>query len=870
MSTQASVQPAGGAAPLRTTNSRSSINRSLPGLMRFMLADLRGSLSMRSLWVFCTCLFLGITLIAVCAGLLQLVRGGLDSQERLLFGGDVQVSDRQPISDEQLKWLEQQGDVSLLIELRTMMGTEQGQFTVVELQSVDDAYPLYGEIVFSPEKSVADAVALSSDGQWGAALDPVLAEQIGAAVGDTVFIGDLQMQVRAFITTQPDRSLRADVRGPPVIVAEQALTASGLLLPTSLVDYEYRVRLDGDINAWRDAARTAFPAANWEIQSVEERSEFVAERLNQVASVLLLIGCSTVLIGGLGVANSISAYLQTKYRSLATLQSLGARQSQVAFVYIGQVLLLGLFASVLGALAGILISWFGAFALADRLPVSTALSALLSPGGLSALFGVVCALTFSLPAIGRTLDMRPAVLIKGGSTSGGVISSAYRLATAFAVLLLVLVLVVLIPDARIGFYFVLGIALLLLMLEGMVQLVTSAARKLANSDWFEGRFAARMAVAGLYRPGTSLRPMLTSLGTALTLLVASTLVIAATVRTLSSTVPERTPSLAFYDIQNDQLDAFRQMVQSAPGYQSVSTTPLVLGRLRAVNGEELASSDNARRALEANDEHKFSYRTGGIDNTEVSRGTWWPADYQGKPLFAMEDREADDLGLKIGDQLRFDILGESVEAELVAIYEQARLETRFWLEGVFTNGVLDPFITRHIGTAFLDDGADVEAMNLIAASFPNVVSVRTAKALSSAREILGNAAKALAFIALVSLAASILVMASVVAVNRSRQVYEASVMHAVGSRMSDVIKTVVYEYILLGVVLIVFATLMGSVIGAIIITYWIELSVRGIWFTGLLVASLASILCLAFGALWMTRTLKASPASLLKNAFATT
>ena len=861
-------EPGGGALASSAHNTHFSLMGSVPSLWRFLIADLRGSLSLRALWVFCSCLFLGITLIAVCAGSLQLVRGGLENQARLLFGGDVRVSDRQPVTDEQWQWLNDNADVSKFIELRTMMGTGTGQFTVVELQSVDDRYPLYGELIFSPQMSVNDAVRFSDEGAWGAAVDPVLADQLGLEVGDDVFIGDLQVKVRAFISVQPDRSLRADVNGPPVLIAEDALSESGLLVPTSLVDYEYRVRLDGDINSWRDALRDEFPLAGWEVRSVEERGESIAERLDQVASVLLLIGCSTVLIGGLGVANSIGAYLQTKYKSLATLQSLGARQSQVSFVYIGQVLVLGVFASALGGLTGLMIAWGTAFALANGLPVSTQLSGLFTPAVLSVLFGVICALAFSMPAIGRTLDMRPGVLIRGAAMPQGDIPRSYKWLAALSALCLVLVLIALIPDSKIGVYFVTAVLLLLLILEGLVRGVKFIAERISHHSWFEGRFAWRLAMAGLHRPGTSLRPMLISLGTALTLLVGSTLVIAATIHTLNNTVPERAPALAFYDIQNDQLDSFVGTVESLPGFQQVATTPLVLGRLRSVNGEELVNSSDSRRALEANDEHKLSYRSKGIDNTEVIRGQWWLEDYQGKPLFAMEDREADQLGLQVGDQLRFEILGQTLEAELAAIYEQARLETRFWLEGVFTDGALEPFITRHIGTAFLEDGSDVNAMNAIGQSFPNIVTIRTAKALESSRQILGNAAKALAFIAIVSLAASILVMASVVAVNRVRQVYESSVIYSLGGRMSEVVKSVAYEYLLLGSLLVLFATAMGTLGGWFVITYWIELPATEVWHIGLIVATSASFVCLASGALWMIRTLRASPASLLRAALA--
>lgn len=835
----------------------------LPG---FMFRDLRGASKVRSLWVFGACLLLGIALIAACGSLLQLVRDGFEQQERNLFGGDIQISQRQAISDEQQQWLSQNAELSLLLELRTMMGTEAGDFSVVELQSVDHAYPLYGEVTLEPEMTLQKAVEKSKDGIWGAAFDPALVQQLSLEVGQRVTIGDLEVELRAKIVEQPDRSLRADFRGPPVIVDEDALRDSGLLLPTSLIDYDYRLRIDGDPIEWRDRLRNNFPDASWEVQTVEERGELVGRRLDQVASVLLLIGFSTLLIGGLGVANSVGAYLQTKLRTIATLQSLGSRAPQVASVYIGQITLLATIASAAGALLGSAVAWTAATALSERLPINPSMQALLPPTMLAIVLGICTALAFTLPTLGRTLNMPTALLIKGLISETSTVPDSYRWATSAIGLLGLVLLLIFVPEPLIAAGFVVCIVILLLLLDGAVLLIRKAAEKLMHVRALDGHFALRLAIAGLYRPGASLRPMLLSLGTALTLLVASALIIASTYRTLNDTVPERAPSLVLYDLQKPQVTDFNNTVATLSGYQSHAIAPLVLGRLTRVNNESLTDSDVASRALEANDEHKLSYRLQNIDNTNVDRGQWWPDDYSGPPLVAMEDREADQLGLQVGDILEFTIMGEPIEATLSAIYSQARFETSFWLEAVFTDNILEPYITRYIGSVMLDTDTDVAVQSALGASFPNVVTVRTAKILESSRSILSSAGLAMTLIAAVSLSASILVMASVVAVNRQRQVYEASIMHAMGTRMSVVMKSVMFEYLLLAIVLSVFAMIVGGALAQALLAYWLKLDSNGSAWAGAVVATGASSLCLFAGAMWLVSTLKVSPAILLRRA----
>jgi len=165
----------------------------------------------------------------------------------------------------------------------------------------------------------------------------------------------------------------------------------------------------------------------------------------------------------------------------------------------------------------------------------------------------------------------------------------------------------------------------------------------------------------------------------------------------------------------------------------------------------------------------------------------------------------------------------------------------------------------------LEAGTDLSVQSSLGEKFPNMVSIRTAKVLESSRALLSSASLAMIMIGAVSLIASILVMASVVAVNRQRQVYEASIMHAVGTRMSVVLKSVVFEYLLLAIVLSGFALLAGGLLAQVLLGLWLKLNASGSAWVGATVAVGASTLCLLAGALWLVATLKVSPAQLLKR-----
>lgn len=832
--------------------------------MSFLLSlawrDLRASGS--QLWIFVACLVLGVSLVAASGGLYRQVADALRSDARLIFGGDVEVQANQPLPSEAVAWMQANGTVSRVVELRTMLRTGSGRAQLIELLSADDAYPLYGEVLLEPGGTLVDTLALR-DGTWGAAIDASLAARLDLKPGDRVAIGDLELVVRAVTVRQPDRSLRADWGAAPVLVAEGALMATGLVQPLSRVEYRYRIRTEQSAPILRDSFLTAYPALDVEARSFDERSDRMTEVLSQIGSGLLLIGFSALFIGGLGVFNSVQAYLQGKLISLATLRALGLRDGQLAAFVLLQILLLAVLASAVGAAIGMGLALSGAQLAADKLPVTLLLQSLWKPALIALLFGVLTALAFSLPALGRALSVSPAALFRGVEGQALHAPRYARWWTAAVSGITMVLLVFTLPDPRFGLAFVFTTAALL----GVLDLVTRGLRRTATRMQHTASLplALRLGLAGLQQQHSPLRTALLSLGSALTLLVACTLVVATLLRTVNETVPEKAPALVFYDVQTDQISLLKETLQASPGLQGLKTAPLVLGRLVAVNGETLRHSDDNERARESRDEHKLSDRSGNFDDVVVDRGAWWQESHRGEPLVAMEDREADELGLQVGDKLRFEVMGKPVEATLQVIYSQRRMQSRLWLEAIFSDGVLDPFITRHVGAAWMPPENALDAQDRLAAVAPNIATARTESMLRETRALMGRASGGLAVIAVVCLAASLLVLASVVAASRTRQLYDATVMHALGARHSLLRRVLVCEYLILAAVTASFAIAAGSALATTLLLWRLDMSPVGLYWSGMLTAVVTSGLSLGMGARYLLARMRLNPAMLLRS-----
>src|SRR5690554_4103573 len=148
-------------------------------LLELAWRDLRGA--GRTLWVLCACLALGVALIAASGGVYRQVGDALLADTRALFGGDVEVRTRAPLSEDTRAWMDAHGTVSRMIEMRTMLMGDGDDAQLVELQAVDAAYPLVGRVELEPTGRLTTVLAPRA-GVHGIAIDPLVASRLGLTV----------------------------------------------------------------------------------------------------------------------------------------------------------------------------------------------------------------------------------------------------------------------------------------------------------------------------------------------------------------------------------------------------------------------------------------------------------------------------------------------------------------------------------------------------------------------------------------------------------------------------------------------------------------------------------------------------------------
>jgi putative ABC transport system permease protein len=836
----------------------------------FTWRELRGGL--RGFGVFIACIALGVTAIAGVSSVAASLSDGIAGAGRVILGGDIAFAliQREANAAERA-FLDDHGTVSVAATLRAMARTGDGRSTLVEIKAVDTNYPLFGAVTDDPALP-APALFAQKGGAFGAAADPALLTRLDLKAGDRITLGNATVELRAALAVEPDKLTGGIGLGPRVLMSEAALRATGLLQPGSLVRWQYRLRLpsetsDSAVTSLQKQAQAAFPDAGWEIRTRSKASPQLERNVERFTQFLTLVGLTTLLVGCVGVGNAVASHLARKRNVIATMKALGATGGGVFTVYCAEIIVVALFATLIGAALGAAVPFAvtAAFGALIPLPVTPSLHPQVL--ALSIAYGLLTALAFALWPLGRAHDISVSMLFRDQIAAERTWPRLrYVAASAAIVASLSALAIATTYDHRVAAYFVVAAAIVFLLL----RLIALATMWIAR-HWPRPRSTIlRLAVCNIHRPGALTPSVVLSLGVGLALLVTVIEIDGNLHREFSAALPEHAPSFFFLDIQGTDAGRFDAFAKAqAPG-STIERVPMLRGRIAAANGvgaDNLHPADESRWVLQG--DRGITYANAVPAGSRIVSGQWWSADYAGEPLVSLESRTARDFDLRIGDTITVNVLGRTVTARI------ANLRTVDWenlginFVMVFSPGTFAGAPHTDIATlTFTDGGTTAEETTLIKAladAFPTVTAVRVKDALDAVDALVGKLILALGGASAITLVAAAFVLGGALAASQRFRIYDAVVLKTFGATRAQLTTAYALEYLFIGAAAAVFGVAAGSFAAAFVVSRIMEFPF--VWVAGAAAgAALAALSAtVVLGLAGTFNALGRKPAEVLRN-----
>ena len=824
--------------------------------------------------------FLLVALIVAVASLsavgffVERLRAGLARDAHQLLGADLVIIADQPLQPAWRAEAARRGlSMAETVAFPSMAQAGDGDASLsllASVKAVSEHYPLRGKLKLTTDPlQAADSIGVPTGATpapgtvW---VDAALLPSLKVGVGGQIRLGDKPFLVTQLIAAEPDRGASFLNFAPRVMLPLSDLAATGLVQDGSRVSYRLMLAAPqaaiAGYRAWLEAQLKSANAKGVRIESLESGRPEMQSTLERADRFLSLVGLLSAMLAAVAVAMAARRFMLRHVDACAMLRCLGLTQNQATAMYLIEFLLVGLAGSLLGVLAGyagheVLLALLGKLVQNDLPPVS------LLPALQGVATGMILLIGFALPPILQLRNVpHNRVLRREQDAPKALALATYGLGLASFVILLLwqagdIQLALLTAG---GFVGGLGVFALIGWL-GLKSLKTLRGA-IDHQSW-------RFAVTSLQRrPGATLIQIV-SLALGLMALLLLTVVRGDLMGAWRDATPADAPNHFIINILPEQKDDIAARLAGA-GVQKAPLYPMIRGRLTAVNGQAVTATTYTEERAKSLAEREFNLSTMHAmqpDNRIVA-GKWFadaPDGSSPPPEASVEEGIAKTLHLKLGDRLRFDIAGQTVEAAITSLrkLEWGSMRVNFFV-------IINPHAMADTPqtwiTAFHVPPSQAGLGNALTRDFPNLTVVDVGGVLRQIQAVLEQVVTAVEFLFAFTLAAGVLVLYAALMGSQDERTREAGLLRALGATRRQLSQAQLIEFSLVGALAGLLAASGAAAMGWALATYQFKFEWSfepGVWLAGLAVGALCAI---AGGWLGLRNVLRQPPLQTLREA----
>ncbi|AOW78577.1 ABC transporter permease [Colwellia sp. PAMC 20917] len=686
-----------------------------------------------------------------------------------------------------------------------------------ELDVVSEKYPLRGEFLVKTSLDQEIPSSVGAPKQGTAYVEESILSRLDVKVGGTIEVGVLPLTVAGVIVEIPDRSYRMFVAGPTIFLNIKDIEKTQLIKPGSRVYYQYMFAGERDnIEAFETWIKPQLnETQNWyDAKSAKNRLSKVLDSSEKFLSLASMLG---IVLAAVAVAVASRRYGQRHQPMVAVFKALGASTSHVKKLYMLHWGLLSLISIIVGLVVGYMLMLAGVSAIESYLSLDES-QLTFKPFITAVITGVLCAVAFAIHPITELISTKPLDVIRGFSKNELPRFGWHQvipLLALFALLMLFSRDLVMSLSLLLGGILVSGV---LLLLGRLIMGAGRSAGAKAGKAW-------HLALANLKRRANENSVQLVSFTIAIQLLLLITVMKSSIIDEWQAQFPENTPNHYLLNIANEEvapLQAFTEQLN----LDNQGFYPIFRGRLSAINGEKTVKVDEDEKKDSATtdtdepkveDKEKPKERKGAgrelsltwqeqlpLTN-EVIEGQWWQIE-DTLPQVSMEKGMAERLDVKLGDELTFTIGTDEFTVPVTSIRDVNWKSRQLNFIMIFNEAAVIDIESTSISAWMISDQQKNEVYRFLS-QYPTISIMDFGAIMKQLTSMIEQVSIAIELIlVLVILAGSLVLVAQVQASMEERE-RELAILRTLGAKGSLLRNSVLFEFVALGAV----AGLMASI-----------------------------------------------------------
>ncbi len=757
-------------------------------------------------------LFISLFILSAIFTIEDSLKKELNDNAKALLGGDLEIDyNRNQGNLDLVNQVKEFATVSQMIEFSTMLSTtgrERNKSLFTRIKTVDEKYPLYGEVDYEP----IEAYERMQREPNTILINESLSKTLNIKINEQVKVQDQNFTVIGIIKSVPDVSGFVAF-GDWALAGKQTLEILKLNGIGSFLNYEYKVKFNNDDDPAEIEKKIENIFKNDQkvkLRYPENSASGIKRIINNFSQFLSLVSISAMLIAGIGIANTLLSFINQNNMSIAVRKAVGFYSGNIKTLYYLQLFILLFVITVISYGSSFLIVPIADKYLSDGLglnvyPVFSFLNFFKI-----FLVGLLVLVIFSIPTISSIDQVKASNLFRNVFQNLQFYYSKKSVAISFVLLSILIILFTIgteQPTYSLGYFVAFFVCLIVFFL--LSKLIIFFLKKFKSSSIV----SLKVSIKNITQTKSITPITVMSLGLGVTLLLTLALVGTNFQREIAKSIPDIAPDYFFVGIQKGEREKFEQGILNMDKDANIEIVPMVSSGIVKINGVDpntFIKPDNDSYWV-IGSERRSSWVENIPKDNPILEGEWWDLSKPNQLQISLDAKVAKDFNIQLGDIFTLNVYGREIDGEVINFREVDYRDLSINFAMLFNPQFAKQIPHEYLATAkFNSDKFDETEMLEI---MPSLSMIKIADYLLKVTAVLNKVFIAVTLISAVTIIIGLIVISSAIMVQGKIKEYQNLVFKILGFSKKQIIFSSLIEFIIIFMSVILIATFF-AVIGS--------------------------------------------------------
>ena len=758
-------------------------------------------------------LFISLFILSAIFTIEDSLKKELNDNAKVLLGGDLEIDYNRNQGDLNLvNKVKEFSTVSQMIEFSTMLSTtgrEKNKSLFTRIKTVDEKYPLYGEVVYEPE----DAYERMQKEPKTILINESLSKTLKIKINDKVKVQDQSFIVVGIIKSVPDVSGFVAF-GDWALAGKQTLEILKLNGIGSFLNYEYKVKFkpSDDPEKIESKIKDIFKDdQKVKLRFPENSASGLKRIINNFSQFLSLVSISAMLIAGIGIANTLLSFINQNNMSIAVRKAVGFYSGNIKTLYYLQLFILLFIITVISYGSSFLIVPIADKYLSDGLGLNVYPKFSLINFIKIFIVGLLVLIIFSIPTISSIDQVKASNLFRNVFQNLQFYYSKKSVILSFILLSFLVLLFTLgseRPSYSLGYFLAFFVCLIVFFLLSKVIIY------LLKKFNFFSNISLKVSIKNITQTKSITPITIMSLGLGVTLLLTLALVGTNFKREIARSIPDIAPDYFFVGIQKGEKKKFEQGVYKMNPDANIEIVPMVssgIVKINGVNPNSYIKPDNDSYWV-IGSERRSSWVENIPKDNPILKGEWWDLSKPNQLQISLDAKVAKDFNIELGDIFTLNIYGREIDGEIVNFREVDYRDLSINFAMLFNPQFAKKIPHEYLATAKFKNPDNFDETKMLEV-LPSLSMIKIADYLNKVTTVLNKVFIAVTLISGVTIVIGLIVISSAIMVQGKVKEYQNLVFKILGFSKKEIIFSSLIEFIIIfmSVILIaIFFAVIGS------------------------------------------------------------